>query len=229
MKRVGVRLDVLERARQQVSGRDVGGNQWMDGGAIACRAGSQLTCSCPLAPPCAASIAASSSGSASSISRSVMTNGGSSRIDRVGRPVDQQLPLAAPPARRARPDDPARLPTSGRRRARRLTAGWRVAIARSPASRCAPTRATFCIRPPLDQLVDEHQRRAAGEQVAAVGAAVIAGLHRRRDLSRHQRRANRNAGAERLAERHQVRLQAKRRRVERHARFARDRTALRRR
>ena len=71
------------------------------------------------------------------------------------------------------------------------------------------------MRPPLDQFVDEDNRRAARQQVAAVCAAVIAGLHVRGDLFRHQRRTDRHAGAQRLAECHQVRLQAKRGRVKR--------------
>ena len=72
----------------------------------------------------------------------------------------------------------------------------------------------------VDQLLEEHQRRAAGEQVAAVGAAVVAERCRRGDSLTELRRPDRHAGAERLAERHQVRLQAKRRRVERAARSA---------
>ena len=71
-------------------------------------------------------------------------------------------------------------------------------------------RATCSHQPAGRQLVEEHQRGAARQQVAAVGAAVIARLRRRGDALGEHRRANRHAGAERLAERHQVRLQAER-------------------
>src|SRR6185436_6851797 len=72
----------------------------------------------------------------------------------------------------------------------------------------------------LDELREKRQRRAAREQVAAVRAAVVAVRNRLRDLFADERRANRDAGAERLAERDDVRLEAERLEVERHARAA---------
>ena len=80
-----------------------------------------------------------------------------------------------------------------------------------------------------DQLVEEAQRRAAGQQIAAVRAAVIAERDRVRDLLADERGADRHAAAERLAERHQVRLEADDRRSRTGSRCARARSALRRR
>ena len=76
--------------------------------------------------------------------------------DRRGRPIDLDAPHHAGAADVARP--PAGAP-----RARA-----------APRSRCAPIAAT-CAMQAAAQLVEEHQRGAAGEQVAAVGAAVVAG------------------------------------------------------
>ena len=64
-------------------------------------------------------------------------------------------------------------------------------------------------------LVEDAERRAAGEQVAAVGAAVIAERDGVGDLLADQRRADRHAAAERLADGDQMRLEAERREVER--------------
>ena len=136
----------------------------------------------------------------------------------VGRAVDQQLPLAArlrrpaaagrssssphiSPAPRTVPDRPAVAPPSPEARA----PGARPLRRRAPSARSR-------------QLLEEHQRGAAGQQVAAVGAAVIAGRRRRRDAVGEHRRADRHAGPERLADRHQIRLQAERAGVERPAR-----------
>ena len=63
------------------------------------------------------------------------------------------------------------------------------------------------------ELVEEHQRRPAGQQVAAIRAAVIAERGGRCHALAEERRGNRNACTERLADRHQVRLQADARRA----------------
>ncbi len=64
----------------------------------------------------------------------------------------------------------------------------------------------------VDQLFEKHQRGAAREQVAAIGAAVIAERRRFRNPLAEERGGDRNAGAERLADRHQVGLQTEHRR-----------------
>src|SRR5438067_1668448 len=58
--------------------------------------------------------------------------------------------------------------------------------------------------------VEEHERRAAREEISAVGRPVIAWRDRLRHLLVAHRRADWNAGAKRLAERHQVRREAAR-------------------
>ena len=80
--------------------------------------------------------------------------------------------------------------------------------------------------PSAGQLVQKHERRAARQQVAAVRAAVIPGARRRRDLVGEQRRADWDAGAERLAERHEIRTQAHRRRSQEGAGPSRSRLHL---
>src|SRR5919197_1366014 len=67
----------------------------------------------------------------------------------------------------------------------------------------------------VGELVEEAQRRAAGEQVAAVRAAVIAKRDRLRDLFVDERRSDRYARTERLADSNEVRFQTERREVER--------------
>src|SRR5687767_4733412 len=54
------------------------------------------------------------------------------------------------------------------------------------------------------QLIEDKRCRARAQQVATVGAAVIAGRYRLRDALRNERRTNRNAAAKRLPDRHQV-------------------------
>ena len=78
------------------------------------------------------------------------------------------------------------------------------------------------------QLLEEERRRARGEQVAAVGGAVIAGRNRLRHALGHERRADRHTRAERLADRHEVGLPAERLEVETDSRCVQGRSALRR-
>src|SRR5262249_26067054 len=76
-----VLLDVLERARQQVTGAQVRGDERVDGGRVFRDAGSKLNgdrAQC-FGSSTAGAIADSGSGRASSISISVITNGGSRR------------------------------------------------------------------------------------------------------------------------------------------------------
>ena len=65
------------------------------------------------------------------------------------------------------------------------------------------------------QLIEDERRGARPEQVAAVGAAMIAGDTACGDAFRHERRADRHTAAERLADGDQVRPQAERLRIER--------------
>ena len=60
----------------------------------------------------------------------------------------------------------------------------------------------------IHQLLEEERRGPRGEQVAAIGAAVIAGRNRACDAFRDQRRAHGHARAQRLADRDQIRLPA---------------------
>ena len=62
----------------------------------------------------------------------------------------------------------------------------------------------------IDQLLEEHERRAAGQQIAAVGAAVVAEGGGPGHALAEERGGDRHAGAERLADRHQVRLEPER-------------------
>ena len=57
---------------------------------------------------------------------------------------------------------------------------WRC----SRCSKWRPTRADVGEQAAVDELVEEAERRAAGQQVAAVGAAVVAIRDGRGDLSR---------------------------------------------
>src|SRR5256885_12458727 len=68
--------------------------------------------------------------------------------------------------------------------------------------------------PAADELIEKTERRAAGEQVATVRAAVVAERDRLRDLIAHERRAHRHATAEGFADRDEMRLQPQRREVE---------------
>ena len=79
------------------------------------------------------------------------------------------------------------------------------------------------------QRLEKHQRRAARQQVAAVRAAVIAGRDGGRDPLAEQRRADRHAGAEGLADGDQVGRQAEALVPERVRPCGRGRTAPRRR
>ena len=72
------------------------------------------------------------------------------------------------------------------------------------ASKCAPTERDVRQQVVAEQLVDEVQPGAAGQQVAAVRAAVVARRDRPRDGLAQQRRANGDAAAKRLADRDQV-------------------------
>src|SRR5581483_11172836 len=81
-------------------------------------------------------------------------------------------------------------------------------------------------QPAIGELVEETERRAAGEQVAAIGTAVIAERDLRGDLLADQRRADRHAGAERLAEGDKLRLQPEYLEVERLAGAAETRLHL---
>ena len=69
-----------------------------------------------------------------------------------------------------------------------------------------------------DQLVEHAQRGTARQQVAAVRAAMVAEGDRVRDLFADEGGADRHAAAERLADRHQMRLEADGGEVERIAR-----------
>src|SRR4051794_33558884 len=62
----------------------------------------------------------------------------------------------------------------------------------------------------VEDLGEHAQRRAAREQVAAIGRAVVAEGQRVRDLLADECRTDRDAAAERLADRHQMRLEAER-------------------
>ena len=167
------------------------------------------------APPPPLAIAASSSGRASSISRSVMTYGGSSRT------TVSDVRLTSSLRSQRRLDDGAAGRSSSRPHIRpaprtSLTAGWREAIARRPR---------FEVRADAGDVLHQPAARPARRGRRAP-RGTRAGCRRRccRDrpgcaaaatCSDEQRRADRHAGAERLAERHQVRLQAERGRVER--------------
>ena len=72
----------------------------------------------------------------------------------------------------------------------------------------------------VEQLVHEIQPGAAGQQVAAIGAAVVARRHRLADRLAQQRGSNGNAAAKRLADRDQIGIEAEHGRVERVARAA---------
>ena len=96
-----------------------------------------------------------------------------------------------------------------------MTIGCFAASACSRCSKCCADASDVREQPAADELVEHAERGAAGEQVAAVGGAVIAERNRVGDLLADERRADRHAAAERLADRHQVRLQAERREVER--------------
>ena len=100
---------------------------------------------------------------------------------------------------------------------------------RRRCSRWRPTRPTARDQAAADQFVQEAKRRAAGQQVAAVGAAVIAERNRVGDVLADERRADRHAAAERLADRDQMRLQAERARSRTDSRSGRGRSAPRRR
>src|SRR5829696_7492885 len=81
-KAVGVPLDVFERGRKQVPDAEVRGDQIVNGGRVSGDTGAKLNVDHiheRASPTTADAIAASSSGSASSISFSVMTYGGSRR------------------------------------------------------------------------------------------------------------------------------------------------------
>ena len=69
----------------------------------------------------------------------------------------------------------------------------------SSRPRCVADPGDVGEQPARQQLVDEVQARAAGEQVAAVRAAVVARSQARRDVFADQRGSDRDAGAERLA------------------------------
>ena len=117
---------------------------------------------------------------ASSISAAVMMYGGSSRTtvsavrftsslcerrfdDRRGRPIQIESPHQS-------------------RAADFAHAGWRDASACSlAAERGCPTRGHVRHQSRVDELFEKHQCRSACQQVAAVGAAVIAGRSRCRD------------------------------------------------
>ena len=75
----------------------------------------------------------------------------------------------------------------------------------------------------IGQLFEDERGRARREQVAAVRAAVIAGGNRLRHALGHERGAHRDPGAERLADRDQIRRPPKRLRMERIARPAKAR------
>ncbi len=81
----------------------------------------------------------------------------------------------------------------------------------------------------IDELLEKHQRGAAREQVAAVGAAVIAERRRLRHPLAEERGGDRHARAERLADGHQVRLEPERLPSRTAGRCARGRTGSRRR
>ena len=71
---------------------------------------------------------------------------------------------------------------------------------------CAPNAADVRHQAAFE-LVEKHQRRAARQQIAAVGASVIAECGRCGDPLGEERRRNRNACTQRFADRHQIRLQ----------------------
>ena len=73
----------------------------------------------------------------------------------------------------------------------------------------APEQAAVC------QLLEEHERGAARQQIAAVRCAVIAQRDGGGDAGADERRADGHAAAERLADRHQVGLEAECLRVKR--------------
>ena len=169
--------------------------------------------SCP--PLRTAPSAASSRSSASSTSASVMTSGGSSRttVSAVRFTMTPRSSAAGTTGAASRVSSRPHIRPAPRTS---LTIGVPGGHRAEPLLEDGGRRAPTCaMQPAADQLVEEAQRRAAGEQVAAVGAAVIAERDRVRDLLADERRADRHAAAERLAERDQVRLQAERREVER--------------
>ena len=169
-----------------------------------------------LFPPRPSAIARSSRAHASSTSASVMTNGGSSRT------TVSDVRLTSSPSSSAASTTGSAGRSSSRPQIRPAprtsrTIGWRAAIARSPRSRCAPTDATCEMRSRSIELLEKHERRAARQQVAAVGAAVVAKGRRLRHPLAEERGGDRHARAERLADGHQVRLEPERLRVERTA------------
>ena len=99
------------------------------------------------------------------------------------------------------------------------TVEWRAATRRSAASISVPI-SRHVRHQARGQLVEKHLRRPAREQVAAVGAAVIAERRGVGHALREQRRAHRHAAAERLSGANHVRLQTQLRRVEGHTRAA---------
>ena len=93
-----------------------------------------------------------------------------------------------------------------------MMAGMRDCSARRPSKKYGDTSRTCACRPPASSSRNTSAG-AAGEQIAAVGRAVVAGGNRFRRLGGHHRRAHRHAAAERLAQRDEIRRESRGRRV----------------
>ena len=145
-----------------------------------------------------------------------MTNGGSSRTT-----VSAVRFTSSPSSSAA--------PTTGKRRAIEIESPDEAGAAHlandgtprgdgpQPALEVSADRGDVRHQIAVDQLLEKHQRGAAREKVAAIRAAVITERRRFRDPLAEQRGSDRNAGAERLADRHQVRLEPEHAGVERPA------------